>query len=131
MTKTCNRQLILNEGDTAKVTIDPTDLLFIDSLHTGEYLRKELFRHHLKVNKYIVLHDTESCGNAIPNNDYAWNIFCLGGAKLNHTEGLRPVVDEFLMKANGDWIINVEKINNNGLMMLERIGNTSVFGYVD
>ena len=44
--------MILNEGDTAKVTIDPTDLLFIDSLHTGEHLRKELFRHHLKVNKY-------------------------------------------------------------------------------
>ena len=131
LTKTCNRQLILNEGDTAKVTIDPTDLLFIDSLHTGEHLRKELFRHHLKVNKYIVLHDTESCGNAIPNNDYAWNIFCLGGANLNHTEGLRPVVDEFLMKANGDWIINFEKFNNNGLMMLERIGNTSVFGYGD
>ena len=29
---------------------------------------------------------------------------------------------KFLMKANGDWIINFEKFNNNGLMMLERIG---------
>ena len=44
---------------------------------------------------------------------------------------IKILVDEFLMKANGDWIINFEKFNNNGLMMLERIDNTSVYGYGD
>ncbi len=124
LTQKCNRQLILNEGDTAKVNIDPTDLLFIDSLHTGEHLRKELFRHHVKVRKYILLHDVESCGKPIPDNPFAWSVYCLGGANLDHKEGLRPVIDEFLMKTHGDWVINFEKLNNNGLMMLERVGNS-------
>jgi hypothetical protein len=45
-------------GDSREVTIIPTDMLFIDTLHTGEQLETELERHHDKVMRYIVLHDT-------------------------------------------------------------------------
>jgi len=40
------------------IEIEPTDLLFIDSLHTYEHLTAELKAHAEKVNKYIILHDT-------------------------------------------------------------------------
>lgn len=46
------------EEDTLKSTIEPADLLYIDTLHKYEHLRKELARHHDKVNNYIIFHDT-------------------------------------------------------------------------
>ena len=39
----CNRTLLLVEADTATVEINETDILFIDSLHSGEHLRKSSF----------------------------------------------------------------------------------------
>ena len=120
----CNRTLQLVEGDTATVEINETDILFIDSLHTGEHLRKELFRQHLRVRKYLVFHDTASCGEFIADNDVAWGDYCLGNVEVNHTEGLKPVIRDFLKKTKGDWLVNVDKVNNNGLLVLERVGRT-------
>ena len=45
-------------GDTLELTIEPTDLLFIDTLHTYDQLTQELTRHADKVRKYIILHNT-------------------------------------------------------------------------
>lgn len=67
-------------GSTLEITIKPTDLLFIDTLHTGEQLKKELALHSSKAKKYIVLHDTVSCADE-----------------------LMPVVNEFLN--DGKWVI--------------------------
>lgn len=47
---------------TLECTIVPTELLFIDTLHTGPQLQQELVRHHQQVSKFIVLHDTETYG---------------------------------------------------------------------
>ena len=47
-----------------------------------------------------------------------------GNLKVNHTEGLKPVIREFLEKTRGDWLVNVDKVNNNGLLVLERVGRT-------
>lgn len=82
-------------GDTAKITIKKTDLLFIDTLHTGEHLEKELKRHASKAKKYIVLHDTVVC-----------------------SEELMPVVEAFLK--DGKWVVKHHYTNNNGLMVLVR-----------
>src|SRR5215510_12628375 len=49
-------------GSSLKVEIDQTDLLFIDTVHTYLQLRDELHQHHSKVNRYIILHDTETFG---------------------------------------------------------------------
>lgn len=38
--------------------INPTDLLFIDTVHTYEHLQKELTLHHKNVSNYIIIHDT-------------------------------------------------------------------------
>ena len=120
----CNRTLLLVQADTATVEINETDILFIDSLHSGEHLRKELFRQHLRVRKYLVFHDTASCGEAITDSDFAWKRFCLGNVEVNHTVGLKPVIRDFLEKTRGDWLVNVDKVNNNGLLVLERVGRT-------
>lgn len=53
-------------GDTLKITIEPTDLLFIDSLHTAKQLLAELERHadpkDQRVRKYLIFHDTATFG---------------------------------------------------------------------
>lgn len=53
-------------GDTLKIRIEPTDLLFIDTLHTAKQLKAELERHadpvEDTVKKYLVFHDTKTFG---------------------------------------------------------------------
>lgn len=53
-------------GDTLKVRTEPTDLLFIDTWHTGRQLLSELERHadpqQESVRKYLVFHDTATFG---------------------------------------------------------------------
>jgi hypothetical protein len=48
-------------ADTSSVTIEPTDLLFIDSLHTAEQITAEL-RNAPLVKDYIIFHDIVSYG---------------------------------------------------------------------
>lgn len=47
-------------SDSATTELPPVDLLFIDSWHTYAHLKRELAFHHHRVNKYIVMHDTEA-----------------------------------------------------------------------
>jgi len=53
-------------GDTLKITTEPTDLLFIDTYHTGRHLLSELERHvdpkNAPVRKYLAFHDTHLFG---------------------------------------------------------------------
>ena len=46
-------------GDTLKIEIEDTDLLFIDTDHTYKQLSQELKLHSSKVKKFIVMHDTD------------------------------------------------------------------------
>jgi glycosyltransferase involved in cell wall biosynthesis len=48
--------------NTLETTIEPTDLLFIDTTHTFAHLKAELDRHAGKVGKYILIHDSETYG---------------------------------------------------------------------
>ncbi len=94
-------------GDSTKVDIEPTDLLFIDSLHTYDQLLVELFRHHRNVSKYIVLHDTVAFGEVGED----------GG------QGLNEAIKEFICGNPSEWQIKETLINNNGLTILERKSN--------
>jgi hypothetical protein len=53
------------EADDASIDIETTDLLFIDSKHSENHLRKELNRHKNKVRKYIIFHDTTLFGGQL------------------------------------------------------------------
>lgn len=90
--------------DVLAATIEATDLLFIDTLHVYDQLRMELARHSAQVRKYIVLHDTETFGQA---------------GELPGTLGLWPAVEEFLV-AHPEWEILERHSNNNGLTVLAR-----------
>ena len=81
--------------DSRLVTIDETDLLYIDTEHTYEQLKIELFRHGNVVQKYIVLHDTA----AFPE---MWK-----------------AIEEFLEQ--GFFQVKEVFTNNNGLVILERV----------
>lgn len=95
LSKKQNVELVLIEKSTLDIEIEETDLLFIDTLHTYDHLRKELDLHSNKVRKYIVLHDTV--------------LF----PELNIS------IAEFLQK-NKNWTVHERIISNPGLTILKK-----------
>ena len=93
-------------GDSAKVDIEETDLLFIDSLHTFDHLTAELTRHHKKVNRFIILHDTTTFGS-------------IDETMIEGTLGLWPAVERFLAE-HPEWILRERLTIHDGLTILER-----------
>lgn len=85
---------------------EPTDLLFIDTYHRYESLKRELELHPPKARKYIILHDTVAF---TPNGE--------GGDKI----GLLPAVHEFL-EANPQWQTEKELSDWPGLYIMKRVG---------
>lgn len=110
-----NHDFIL--ADTLNIEIDNTELLFIDTLHTYNQLKKELELHSPKVSKYIILHDTTTFGRV---NEVIYNhaSSIIKNLEVNKT-GLRTAMEDFLNE-NNDWEILMDKTNNNGLTILKR-----------
>lgn len=90
-----NKNVFYAKANTLDMTIDETDLLFIDTDHTYIQLSQELKLHGNKSRKYIILHDTET----FPE--------------------LNKAIYEFLL-SNKHWEIAFTYIHNNGLTILER-----------
>ena len=101
--KNSGRNVSLHIDDTRKVVIEPTDLLFVDSLHIYEQVQKELQLHADKAKKYIVFHDTTSFEH---NGEF-------GG------RGIWPAIQEF-MDSHPEWQMKHRYTNNNGLTVLQR-----------
>jgi len=104
--------------DVLKVEIEPTDLLFIDTLHTYTQLSQELKLHASKVKKYIILHDTTTYGFKPEPSD--WQTENIMENYVYNDKGLWPAVTEFL-DSNRSWIVLEKRENNNGLTVLKRI----------
>jgi hypothetical protein len=96
------------QQDVLQVDIEPTDLLFIDTLHTYKQLSAEFERHAKNVRHRIVLHDTVTFGKK-------------GEDKT--TPGLLAAVDDLVKK--GEFSIEHHYLNNNGLMVLKRLSTQS------
>ena len=94
-------------ADVLDIEIEPCDLLFIDTLHNYDQLKKELLYHGNKAQKYIIFHDTTS---------FEWY-----GESYDGTSkiGIWPAIEEFL-KGNPHWKIKERFTNNNGLTVLAR-----------
>ena len=106
------------KADTTKITIEETDLLFIDTLHIYSQLKKELILHANKVKKYIVLHDTTTYG--FVDEPTSWQTpEIMENYKIEEKRGLQPAIIEFL-NDNHEWIMFKEYTNNNGLTILKR-----------
>jgi hypothetical protein len=126
----CNEYSInysFEQRDVLQIVIEPTELLFIDTLHTYNQLRKELELHSGKVSKYIVLHDTEHFGRV----DEEIYDHANGNIKTMYTirQGLMTAIEDFLLSDIGrNW--KIEKIyeNNNGLTVLRNVNYNIFFG---
>lgn len=101
-------------GNTLEIVIEPTDLLFIDSLHTARQLRDELDRHLFlpnvwppkpTVRKYIVFHDTMTFG--LKGED-------------GSEPGLRAAIRHGQNNSFPLWNLTHDLENNNGLVVLSR-----------
>lgn len=91
------------------------DLLFIDTLHTFNQLTLELEKHHSKITKYIIFHDTIFWGHKdeiYTNSGYA--------SEQSNNVGLVPAIGNFLKK-NKQWREVETYTNNNGLTIIERL----------
>jgi hypothetical protein len=84
--------------------IEETDLLFIDTWHVEEQLRRELRRHAHRVRRYIILHDTETCKEVGENQGF---------------RGLKYALDEFLGRSTFTVVAHDPACN--GLTVLKRI----------
>ena len=106
------------ERDVLKLEIEPTEFLFIDTLHTYAQLTEELKLHSSKVSKYIALHDTELFGRSDENiYDHASDIV---KTKKSEKKGLMTAVEDFLTTDLGQsWEIHKNYKNNNGLTVLK------------
>jgi hypothetical protein len=105
-------------GDSTKIKIEQTDLLFIDTNHVYEQLRLELALHHQKVNKYIIMHDTKTFGRfRKKKRGFDRHGQLITGLRVG---GLTFAIKEFLKKHN-EWVIKEEFTKNNGLTILEKI----------
>lgn len=95
------------QADILKIEIEPTDLLFIDTLHTYGQLKGELELHAHNARKFIILHDTETYG-------------IVGSAPGQ--AGLLPAINEFLETGGGlKWHRKEVFHNQNGLTVLSRM----------
>lgn len=83
--------------------IEPTDLLFVDTLHNYDQVRQELALHGEAARRWIVFHDTETFGTV--GDD--------GG------RGINQAITEWL-EAKPEWRIVYRTHRNNGLTVIER-----------
>ena len=107
-----NKEVEFIKADVREIDIEETDLLFIDTLHTYNQLKKELELHGNKSKKYIVFHDTITYG-------LKDEVEC-----ETNKHGLLPAIIEFLID-NKHWRFKKFFTNNNGLTVLERVQNDS------
>jgi hypothetical protein len=86
--------------------IPEADLFLVDTLHTGEHIRKELVLHGHKAKRYLIFHDTFTCGikDSSGSNPEA--------------EGILPAIWEYCQD-NWQLVYGTELCN--GLMVYERV----------
>ncbi len=120
LSEECGINYSFVESDVLSINIEPTELLFIDTLHTYNQLILELKQHSSNVSKYIILHDTETFGfNDEVIYNHASNIV---KSVNNNKQGLMNAVTDFLETELGkSWEILHHFKNNNGLTILKRI----------
>jgi len=104
--------------NTLEQDIEPTELLFIDTLHVYGQLKGELAKHAKNVSKYIIFHDTTTYETT--DEKHYYNVSHLDTSKT----GLWPAVQEFL-DSNSDWYVHERRTNNNGLTIIAKKSNGS------
>lgn len=99
-----NLDFRFTQANVLETTLEPTDLLFIDTWHVYRQLKQELILHGEVASKYMIFHDTTLYGRVGED-----------GSRL----GLQDALDEWLLY-NDNWRVKEVYTNNNGLTVLER-----------
>lgn len=101
-------------ADTTTIDIPECDLLLHDSFHNYAVVKADLDRHADKVRKYLVFHDSITCGTVgegIPGNHRS--------PLFQDTRGFRMAVDELMIR-DPSWRIAAHYPDHNGLLVLQR-----------
>lgn len=119
----CDMEFIEQDDLSLDLKEERVDLCFIDTWHVYGQLRRELAKFAPMTRKYIIMHDTEvdrvhgesmRCGLDVKKQSETTGIPV---AEIN--TGLERAIIEFLQH-HPEWIIDIEKKNNNGLTVLKR-----------
>jgi len=120
---------VIQRGDDVVVglPVAPVELLFIDTVHNGNQLWKELQVFPSKVTKWLCFHDSYSYKHhdefvSIKRSDVP--------AEVKDRLGLHWVLADFLAK-NPDWVEEMNFMNNNGFYVLRRRSHVPVIPPVD
>lgn len=103
------------QANVLDVTIEPTDMLFLDTWHSYRQVKKELTLHASKVRKYILLHDTTTYADHDEKSYESW-----GDEWQGNGQGVWPAIEEFLQE-NDQWKLHRRYLHNNGLTVLRRL----------
>jgi len=116
-------------GDSTKIRLAQTDLLFIDTWHVYAQLKRELALHAPLTNKFIIMHDTTLDGEHGTSVRNGWNTAdqatATGFPEEEICKGLWPAVEEFLA-SQPEWSLIQRLTNNNGLTILGRTSRSSI-----
>lgn len=94
----------LERKNSLKDSVGEVDLLFLDTMHTYDHVKKEIFFQGPNARKYIIVHDA----NYPP-------------PRKNPTIWVRDAVNEFVAENNDLWKIVVDSTEGTGIMVLEKI----------
>jgi len=95
-----NINLNITEGDSFKSSISNIDLLFLDTVHTYNHVKRELQTHAGNVNKYILIHDTN-----YPKTE---------PKKVRHA--IEDIISE-----NKHWTIDLDYTDYTGIIAIKKI----------
>jgi len=109
----------LKENDML-VEIKPTDLLFIDSLHTYCHLTFELEKFSPQIRKYIAMHDTSAPWGELEDDNYFGDYSEYPEHFDRTKKGLWVAVEDFLNR-HPEWTLHQRYFNNYGFTILRRV----------
>ena len=111
------------QANDMDIDIQPTDLLFIDSLHTYAHLTYELEKFSPKALKYIAMHDTDEPWGFIDDfQQYFGDRSEYPSTIDRNKRGLWQAVVDFL-ESHPEWVLHERRINNHGFTVLKRVSS--------
>ncbi len=109
------------KADDMTIDLAPTEMLFIDSLHTYCHLSYELEKFSPKVSKYIAMHDTSEPWGEADDTVYYGDFSEYPEWIDRSKRGLWAAVVDFLGR-HPEWQLLERRTNNHGFTILRRIG---------
>ncbi len=111
-------EMEFNCKDVLTVEIEPTEFLFIDTLHQYSQIKRELELHAGKVTRFIAFHDVHTYGFTPEPAD--WQTPNIMENYVHNDKGIMPAILEFL-NDNPEWRVVYHTLENNGLMVIEKV----------